>query len=101
MAIRNVSYDRIDTVTIGGAGNGNSYNFTTTYEVEVGPKGSDVWTEITTMAHGERDVASSFEYAGQEVPAELRGPYDCYGRRTAEAEAAHNLLVGGEFPIAD
>lgn len=81
MTIRNVSHEAIDTMSIGGAGAGNSYNFKIHYEVEVGAKGSDVWTSLTVLAHGERDVAKYYEWAGQEVPADVVGPYDGYGRR--------------------
>ena len=66
-----ITYKKIEKVTIGGAGYGNSYN----YQVTRGT--------LVTLAHGERDVAFDFIYAGLPVPEELQGPYDCYGRKVA------------------
>lgn len=77
--VRTVSHRRIDTVAIGGAGNGNSYNYEVTRELDNGDEAGGLFP-ITTLAHGERDVASAYEYAGLPIPAELAGPYDCYGR---------------------
>ena len=64
-----ITYKRIEKITFGGAGNGNSYHFEVT-------KG-----DLVTLASSERDVASSFEWAGLPVPNELQGPYDGYGRK--------------------
>jgi hypothetical protein len=64
-----ITYKKIDRLTIGGAGFGNSYNFEVT-------RGA-----LVTLAHGERDVAFNFKLAGLPVPAELEGPYDSYGRK--------------------
>ena len=64
-----ITYKRIEPITFGGAGNGNTYRF----EVTEG--------ELVTIASCERDVASSFRWAGLPIPAELQGPYDGYGRK--------------------
>ena len=64
-----ITYKRIEKIAFGGAGNGNTYHF------EVSKGG------LVTLASSERDVASSFKWAGLPVPNELQGPYDGYGRK--------------------
>ena len=64
-----ITYKRIEKITFGGAGNGNAYHFEVTKD------------GFVTLASSERDVASSFEWAGLPVPQELEGPYDGYGRK--------------------
>ena len=63
-----MSYEEISPLTFGGAGNGNTYRFKVRHD-----NGS------LTLCACERDVASSFRYAGHPVPSELVGDYDCYG----------------------
>ena len=65
-----VSYEKISPFSIGGGGYGNTYRFRCTYD-----------NDVDTISTCERDVASSFKYAGLPVPVELAGPYDCYGHR--------------------
>lgn len=79
MTIRNVSYTPIVAETHGGAGFGNTYRFRVCREVECGPLGSGIWVAQTVLSSCERDVAKDFERASQPIPAELQGPYDCYG----------------------
>jgi len=64
-----ITYERIEPYTIGGAGYGNTYRF----EVREG--------NVVTHAASERDVASKYKWAGLPVPAELQGPYECYGHK--------------------
>jgi hypothetical protein len=79
MTIRNVSYTPIATETHGGAGYGNTYRFRVSREVECGLLGSGIWVAQHVLSSCERDVAQNFASAGQPIPAELQGPYDCYG----------------------
>jgi len=60
-----ITYKRIEKTTV----HGYSYHFEVT-------KG-----DLVTLASSERDVASSFRWAGLEVPIELQGPYDGYGHK--------------------
>ena len=62
-----ITYKRIEPITFGGAGNGNTYR----YEVREG--------DMVTIASSARDVASAYFWAGLPVPEELQGPYDGYG----------------------
>ena len=64
-----ITHKRIEPTTIGGAGYGNTYRF----EVTRG--------ELVTLAACERDVAYSYTLAGVDVPPDVAGPYDGYGRR--------------------
>lgn len=64
-----ITYKRIEPVTFGGAGNGNTYRFEVCQD------------DMVTIAASERDVARSFFWAGLPIPAELEGPYDNYGHK--------------------
>lgn len=64
-----ITYKRITPITIGGAGNGNTYHF----EVRKG--------DLVTIAACERDVAQKYRWAGLPVPIEIDGPYDSYGHK--------------------
>jgi len=61
--------EKIEPITIGGAGYGNTYRFKVT-------RGT-----LTTLSSCERDVAYGYQLANMPVPEEFQGPYDGYGRK--------------------
>ena len=60
-----ITYKRIEKTT--------AYGYSYYFEVTKG--------DLVTLASSERDVASSFRWSGLEVPIEIQGPYDGYGRK--------------------
>lgn len=64
-----IAYKRIEPISFGGAGNGNTYRFEVTENGNV------------SLAACERDVASAYRWAGLEIPKEVQGPYDGFGNK--------------------